>query len=677
MLIAAAVAAAVFAHSALLHTAASRASLPAMPSDSVAAAGLSEGRVLSGDSAKRPMMLNIRAAERALRGALHTRVATLALHRVESTSSKVTIQFDASGDVGAIHARLSSDPGSVALHRIEVTRARDVGAETLAATALRAKLVGIGAQSIASAQSKLLTLTPLAEIDALRDARVTDFLRVGAMLHGLGLVESADGVTDTLERDDVARFPLQAHAGYPNVEEHPGWRYVVSSQPPYREHHGESFWLSTQFYQFADRGPSELPRRIQLGASLAEVPDSLVARGIPRGALVVNIVPASAASAAGVKQNDVLVRIARDTVRNVAEALAALRLVRVGTHVPIVFERAGVAQQTAFIGRERPRESSTEFDVAYTAVSAVGGTQRVVITRPLDGRRHPTVMLIGGIGCYSIDQPAGVSAYRDLMYHLTRRGYATVRVEKLGVGDSEGGPCTGVDFNTELAGYRAALDAIRTYSWVDTAHVFLIGHSIGGIEAPLLANPNDGGTPIRGIAVLSTVGIGWYEYELSNLRRQLRLQELKPDSIERDMSLKAECGFRLLIERQRLASILASRPECRPFVSYPASDVYMQQVASHDPASAWKPVTAAALVMYGTSDFITSRDEHLELTDAINAMHPGHATFAEVRELDHYLSHQVSQGASIADSIPGLSRPYYGATLEPIIDHWLDSLSHT
>jgi len=101
----------------------------------------------------------------------------------------------------------------------------------------------------------------------------------------------------------------------------------------------------------------------------------------------------------------------------------------------------------------------------------------------------------------------------------------------------------------------------------------------------------------------------------------------------------------------------------------------MQSVADHQPVAAWRSVDAAALVMYGGADFITSRAEHVSLAEDINAMHPGRATFVEIPELDHYLSHQQSQKASFADPVTGLLRPYYGATLEPVLDHWLDSLS--
>lgn len=72
---------------------------------------------------------------------------------------------------------------------------------------------------------------------------------------------------------------------------------------------------------------------------------------------------------------------------------------------------------------------------------------------------------------------------------------------------------------------------------------------------------------------------------------------------------------------------------------------------------------------------VVSVAEHMMLVEDINALHPNTASYAENAGLDHYLSRQASQKASMADPIAGLSRPYYGATLEPVLDHWLDSLS--
>lgn len=422
---------------------------------------------------------------------------------------------------------------------------------------------------------------------------------------------------------------------------------------------------------------SVLSRRIQLGATLAPVADSLRARGAPAGADVLNVIDGSPAAAAGLKAGDILTAIGRDTVRTVADALSALRPLAAGRQVPLAVYRAGRAITTTFLTWERPRESSDELMIEYRAVAARGGKHRVIVAHSRDGLPHAAVLLIGGIGCYSIDSPTGELAYRDIAYHLTRRGYTTVRVEKLGVGDSEGASCIDTDFETEVDGYRQALVAMKSYASVDTSKIFVFGHSIGGIEAPLLAGEAGRGEMprIRGVAVLSTTGIAWYEYELANLRRQLVLQDLAPDSVERSMRLKTTCGFAFLIEKRSRQSIVASQPACADYVAYPASDAYMHSVADLAPAIVWRSANVPVLIMYGTSDFVTSRAEHLQLTEDINAMHPGAATYADIAETDHYISRQQSQRASQRDPVPGLLRRYYGAALEPVLDRWLDSVS--
>lgn len=141
------------------------------------------------------------------------------------------------------------------------------------------------------------------------------------------------------------------------------------------------------------------------------------------------------------------------------------------------------------------------------------------------------------------------------------------------------------------------------------------------------------------------------------------------------MRLKTSCGSQFLLDKESRTSVVERDPRCAPYVTYPASDAYMQSVAAYTPAEIWRKVNAPALIMYGSSDFITSRAEHVALTEDINAMHPGAATFADIPELDHYLSHEASQQASMADPVTGLLRPYYGATLEPILDQWLAAQS--
>src|SRR5204862_1262354 len=74
-----------------------------------------------------------------------------------------------------------------------------------------------------------------------------------------------------------------------------------------------------------------------------------------------------------------------------------------------------------------------------------------------------------------------------LLSALAGAGVASVRVERSGIGDSQGPSCTRVDFETELLGYRAGLRLIQSCGWADGRRIFAFGHSLGAMVPPLLA----------------------------------------------------------------------------------------------------------------------------------------------------------------------------------------------
>jgi pimeloyl-ACP methyl ester carboxylesterase len=105
------------------------------------------------------------------------------------------------------------------------------------------------------------------------------------------------------------------------------------------------------------------------------------------------------------------------------------------------------------------------------------------------GRPAPAVLFLQGGGCSSIDVPwaVGTPGPLTLLHAIASRGFVTTRVDKPGTGDSERPPCPETGFREELAGYQAALRALLADPAVDRNRVFLIGLSLGGFFAPLLA----------------------------------------------------------------------------------------------------------------------------------------------------------------------------------------------
>ena len=113
--------------------------------------------------------------------------------------------------------------------------------------------------------------------------------------------------------------------------------------------------------------------------------------------------------------------------------------------------------------------------------------------KPLDGvdyvkaPTYPAVILISGSGPQDRDETIfGHKPFAVIADDLTKKGFAVLRFDERGVGKSTGNfsLSTTADFATDV---EAAFDFLKTQAQIDTAHVGLIGHSEGGIIAPMLA----------------------------------------------------------------------------------------------------------------------------------------------------------------------------------------------
>lgn len=374
------------------------------------------------------------------------------------------------------------------------------------------------------------------------------------------------------------------------------------------------------------------------------------------GLVVRQVSPGGAAQGAGVQVNDILLRAGGLALAASSDLIGRLRIAGDGTPVAIDLLRAGKAMKLNVTPRVVPRETSPDFTFNYSSVGVAGKRRRVIATVPRGNGPFPTVMLLGGIGCYSLDVPAlpPQDPYTSLLYGLTRAGFATVRVEKPGMGDSEGGPCQDTGFQEEWRGYRDAARALSSLSFVDTSRVFLLGHSIGGIGAPLLARE----VPVRGVIAVATVAQSWLAYDKTNAERQYRLSAMPAPQIAREIAARERCTRRLLVARERARAIVASDSSCAQYVEYPVSDIYMQEVAAVDLPEAWRAVRAQVLAVYPASDFVSSLDEHEALVKSVNTGTPGLAELMVIPATDHYLSRAATPQESFARAgKPGTFNP--------------------
>ena len=418
-------------------------------------------------------------------------------------------------------------------------------------------------------------------------------------------------------------------------------------------------------------GGQELRRAGFIGVRAGQLTDEARARlriTGDGGILVLGVVDGGAAKEAGLEPDDVITQINDHKIANPDDFVATVIRLRAGDSVTIHFVRGRAAQTKQVALKPRPYESSPDAETLYKSVTVDGSLRRVVVTVPKNEGRHPAVLYITGIGCFSQESANLLSTETKLLYGLTRAGFVTMRVEKSGIGDSQGPPCMSpvVDLRAEVRGYVAGLKALKQYPFVDPNQVFIIGLSIGGVEAPLVAEQ----LPVKGLVVINTVAKPFLEYLTDTRRRQNLLRHIPFDEMERRLRLNEQCNQRLLIERQTPEQLLKEMPACGDFIAYPAPYTYMQQWAALNLAEEWKKVDAPVLVVYGTSDYISTIADDPYLADIINGFHPGRATLKAVPGMDHYLTKASSMEESMKRTT-GLYGEFEPIVLDVVRD-WLE-----
>jgi pimeloyl-ACP methyl ester carboxylesterase len=336
----------------------------------------------------------------------------------------------------------------------------------------------------------------------------------------------------------------------------------------------------------------------------------------------------------------------------------------------------GGLTRRAYLGKPLPKEALPGVDVRLgSVVSERGDRLRTIVTRPKDsaGKRLPGLLLAAWLSCDSVEFPRGANAgFSKLLQGLaTDSGFQFMRVDKPGVGDSGGGPCSAVDFDRELAGYRAGLKAIKSDPGVDPDRVFIFGRSNGGGIAPLVA----AGEKVRGYVVSGAWVKTWYEHMIENERRRLTLMGERPGQVNEHMR-GFESFYDLYLNRKMTpAEVLKQRPELtslwydQPEQQYGRPAAFYHQLQGLNLAAAWDKVDVPVLVVYGENDWIMSRQDHEMIAEIVNHNHPGTARFVAIPKMDHLFYLQGSMKSGFDNYDAGTFDP---AVLKLMVD-WLKS----
>lgn len=110
------------------------------------------------------------------------------------------------------------------------------------------------------------------------------------------------------------------------------------------------------------------------------------------------------------------------------------------------------------------------------------------LTIPRSNKPCPAVILIAGSGPNDRNETIfGHKPFLVLADHLTKKGIAVLRFDKRGIGESTGDykKCNSEDFAADVL---AGIKYLKTRREIDTSKIGLIGHSEGGLIAPMVAS---------------------------------------------------------------------------------------------------------------------------------------------------------------------------------------------
>jgi uncharacterized protein len=403
-----------------------------------------------------------------------------------------------------------------------------------------------------------------------------------------------------------------------------------------------------------------LPRKVVMGAQLlpATGEERTAAKISANSALKIGrVAPDLTADKIGLKADDVIVSVDERALQTTAELADYIATRKAGEAVKVMIARGGNTLSLNGTWAERAREASNAvYNVEYAHVaSTMGSRMRTIVTAPPKAGKHPALLFIQGVTLSSVDFPLAASennSYARIVRSFAERGYVTMRVDKPGVGDSEGGPGTSVGFLRELDAYRQALKALIARGDVDPDRVIIFGHSMGGLWGPMLATE----TKIAATIVSGTTFRTWVEYSLENTRRQSALAGATVVDIDREIKLRSALFHYYFNDRMNPDAIAKQYPSLANLVKEDFPDIntwagrshgFWREVNDVNLPETWEKASGKVLALWGESEFISGEIDHTMLEAWVNKLRPGTAKYVRVPQSDHGFSLTTSPADSL------------------------------
>jgi fermentation-respiration switch protein FrsA (DUF1100 family) len=334
------------------------------------------------------------------------------------------------------------------------------------------------------------------------------------------------------------------------------------------------------------------------------------------------------------------------------------------TSVPLKLQRVDKVPELKRPQTPKPPYPYLEEEVSYNNTS--GGIKLAgTLTLPRTGGPFPAVVLITGSGSQDRDETIfGHKPFKVIADELTRRGIAVLRVDDRGVGGSTGNPAaaTSEDFAGDVL---SGVEYLKSRPELDPRRIGLIGHSEGGMIAPMVAAKSRdvafivllAGTGVTGERILYEQGElvaraeGATEDAISKtLATQKKafamIKENKdPKAAEQKLKPVFAEGFQALDAEQKKASG-GEEPWIKTQIQA-LNSPWFRFFLTYDPKTALVKVTCPVLAMGGSLDLQVPAKENLKvIEDALRAGGNTRFKVVEMPGLNHLFQTAKTGGVS-------------------------------
>jgi uncharacterized protein len=281
-----------------------------------------------------------------------------------------------------------------------------------------------------------------------------------------------------------------------------------------------------------------------------------------------------------------------------------------------------------------------EEEVSYTN-SQQNVTLAATLTIPQGRGPFPAVVLITGSGPQDRDESIlGHKPFLVLSDYLTRHGIAVLRADDRGTAKSTGvfATATTADFATDV---EAGIAYLKTRPEINSRKIGLIGHSEGGVIAPMVAARNKdvafivmmAGTGVRGDDVLVAQGEA-----LEITSGKSPEEAAKNAAKEKEMLTLVEIEKdEALLEKELKEKLAGEVPE--PLIGSQIKQVtspWFRFFLTYDPATALRKVTCPVLAINGSLDKQVLPTQNLPpIREALKQAGNQHVEVDELPGLNH------------------------------------------